>query len=152
MTSHTLIHISRCTPEVNLVSAICVVKPSAIVLALEDMRWPILERNLMNAISVGMPLFKALTLENTIWLTLERSRMNVISVEKLEGHGNPLQNSCLQNSMNRGAWWGCQESDTTEWLTLSVSLHCVVILYPHSVLILQRDEISLEMLLLNSSV
>ena len=22
-----------------------------------------------------------------------------------EGHGNSLQNSCLENSMNRGAWW-----------------------------------------------
>ena len=23
----------------------------------------------------------------------------------LEGNGNPLQYSCLENSMNRGAWW-----------------------------------------------
>ena len=22
-----------------------------------------------------------------------------------EGHGNPLQYSCLKNSMDRGAWW-----------------------------------------------
>ena len=22
-----------------------------------------------------------------------------------EGHGNPLQYSCLQNPMDRGAWW-----------------------------------------------
>ena len=22
-----------------------------------------------------------------------------------EGNGNPLQYSCLENSMNRGAWW-----------------------------------------------
>ena len=22
-----------------------------------------------------------------------------------EGKGNPLQNSCLENSMGRGAWW-----------------------------------------------
>ena len=22
-----------------------------------------------------------------------------------EGHGNPLQHSCLENSMDRGAWW-----------------------------------------------
>ena len=22
-----------------------------------------------------------------------------------EGNGNPLQNSCLENSMNRRAWW-----------------------------------------------
>ena len=22
-----------------------------------------------------------------------------------EGHDNPLQNSCLENSLDRGAWW-----------------------------------------------
>ena len=22
-----------------------------------------------------------------------------------EGHGNPLQNSCLENPINRGVWW-----------------------------------------------
>ena len=46
------------------------------------------------------------------------------------GNGNPLQRSCLENALDRGAWqaivlklyslklslqpWGCQESDTTE--------------------------------------
>ena len=30
------------------------------------------------------------------------------------GHGNPLQYSCLENPMDRGAWWGCKESDMTE--------------------------------------
>ena len=37
------------------------------------------------------------------------------------GHGNPLQYSCLGNSMDRGAWWatvmGRKESDTTKQLT-----------------------------------
>ena len=37
------------------------------------------------------------------------------------GHGNPLQYSCLENPMDRGAWQttvhgGHKESDTTEWL------------------------------------
>ena len=35
-----------------------------------------------------------------------------------EGNGNPLQYSCLENSMDRGAWWitvhgVAKESDTT---------------------------------------
>ena len=35
------------------------------------------------------------------------------------GHGNPLQYSCLENSMDRGAWWamvheGHKELDMTE--------------------------------------
>ena len=41
-----------------------------------------------------------------------------------EGYGNPLQYSCLENSMDRGAWWTAvhgvfKESETTERLTLS---------------------------------
>ena len=37
-----------------------------------------------------------------------------------EGNGNPLQCSCLQNSMDRGAWWGpwgCKESVRTKRLS-----------------------------------
>ena len=40
-----------------------------------------------------------------------------------ERNGNPLQYSCLENSMDRGSWWatvhGVAELDTTEWLTLT---------------------------------
>ena len=43
-----------------------------------------------------------------------------------EGNVNPLQYSCLENFMDRGAWKAtvhkdCQESDRTEQLTLSLS-------------------------------
>ena len=41
------------------------------------------------------------------------------------GQGNPLQYSCLENSMDRGAWRGtvhgvCKELDTTEWLSMDL--------------------------------
>ena len=44
-----------------------------------------------------------------------------------EGNGNPLQDSCLGNPLDKGAWqathspWGCKESDTTERLHFSLS-------------------------------
>ena len=42
-----------------------------------------------------------------------------------EGNGSPLQCSCLENFMDRGAWWATvhriAKSDTTEWLTLTSS-------------------------------
>ena len=44
-----------------------------------------------------------------------------------EGNGNPVQYSCLENPMDRGAWWatvhGVAESDMTEQLALSPYKH-----------------------------
>ena len=47
---------------------------------------------------------------------------HVLGVDSPEGgHGNPLQHSCLENAMGRGAWWatarGVTESDMTERLS-----------------------------------
>ena len=44
-----------------------------------------------------------------------------------EGNGYPLQYACLENSMDRGAWWDSvhgvgKESDTTEQLSLSLHI------------------------------
>jgi len=38
-----------------------------------------------------------------------------------EGNGYPLQYSCLENSMNRGAWRATVHGVAIEWLTLSLS-------------------------------
>ena len=36
-----------------------------------------------------------------------------------EGNGNPLQNSCLENSMDGRAWWGTVHGITKSWTQLS---------------------------------
>ena len=45
-----------------------------------------------------------------------------------EGNGKPLQYSCLENSVDRGAWWaivhGVTESDMTEQLTHTHTHFC----------------------------
>ena len=34
------------------------------------------------------------------------------------GNGNPLQDSCLENSMVRGAWWAAVHGVTKSWTRL----------------------------------
>ena len=50
-----------------------------------------------------------------------------------EGSGNPLQCSCLENPMDRGAWWavvGRKDSDKTERLrTRNVKVKCSLIMF-----------------------
>jgi len=36
-----------------------------------------------------------------------------------EGNGNPLQCSCLENSMDRGSWWATVHGVTESWTQLS---------------------------------
>ena len=36
-----------------------------------------------------------------------------------ESLGNPLQCSCMENPMNRGAWWATVRGVTKEWTQLS---------------------------------
>ena len=35
------------------------------------------------------------------------------------GHGNPIQSSCLENPMNRGAWWASVHRIVQSWTQLS---------------------------------
>ena len=36
-----------------------------------------------------------------------------------EGNGNPLQYSCLKNSIDRGAWWATVHGVTKSWTPMS---------------------------------
>ena len=47
------------------------------------------------------------------------------------GHGNPLQYSCLENPMDRGAWWATVHRVTKSWTRLKrLSMHaCTHIRY-----------------------
>ena len=36
-----------------------------------------------------------------------------------EGNGTPLQYSCLENPMDRGAWWAAVQEVTKSWTWLS---------------------------------
>ena len=38
-----------------------------------------------------------------------------------EGNGNPLQYSCLENSMDKGAWWATVHGVAKSWKRLSDS-------------------------------
>ena len=40
-----------------------------------------------------------------------------------EGTGNPLQYSCLENPMDRGAWWATVHGAANSWTRLSDSTH-----------------------------
>ena len=35
-----------------------------------------------------------------------------------KGHGNPLQYSCLENPMDKGAWWATVHGVTKSWIRL----------------------------------
>ena len=44
------------------------------------------------------------------------------------GHGNPLQHSCLENPMDRGAWWAAVHGVAKELdMTEVTKLACIII-------------------------
>ena len=43
-----------------------------------------------------------------------------------EGNGNPLQYSCLENFVDRGAWWATVYGVTKSWTQMSLRLISLV--------------------------
>ena len=53
------------------------------------------------------------------------------------GHGNPLQNSCLENPMDRGAWWAMVDRVAKswarlKWLSLRACTYFILHLFPEN--------------------
>ena len=49
-----------------------------------------------------------------------------------EGNGNPLQYSCLENPMDRGAWQATVHRITKSWAQLRVHVHVHVHTHTHT--------------------
>ena len=45
------------------------------------------------------------------------------------GNGTPLQNSCLENSRDRGAWWATVHGVAKSWTQLSNWAHTCIVVY-----------------------
>ena len=41
-----------------------------------------------------------------------------------EGNGSPLQYSCLENPMDREAWWTVVHGISKNWIRMSMYVHC----------------------------
>ena len=72
-----------------------------------------------NKTSVHIYVFNHLSLElNSILHRNTKYFCMTFSIHSREGNDNPLQNFCLENPRDRGAWWaaiyGVAESDMTE--------------------------------------
>ena len=63
--------------------------------------------------------------------TIQETRVQFLGGEDGEGNGNPLQHSCLEKPMDRGAWQATVHGVTkspmrTEELTLSLSISSIL--------------------------
>ena len=73
---------------------------------------------------MGIKILFEKLLKKIVWFCLALKRhcynifLKIFSIYNGEGHGNPLQYSCLENPVGRGAWWaavhGVAESVMTE--------------------------------------
>ena len=72
-----------------------------------------------NSMDVSLSKLQEIVKDREAWHAVVRG----LGIGHNLGNGSPLQYSCLENPMDRGAWraiyspWGRKESDTTEQLT-----------------------------------
>ena len=101
---------------------------------LEGMSSPLLFRKKVNSLAhIFIICFCHFILYYWASLVLQAVK-NLPSVEEIqsgrspgEGDGNPLQYSCLENSMDRGVWWARVHRSAKvrhDWVT---NTHCIVI-------------------------
>ena len=55
------------------------------------------------------------------------------------GNGNPLQYSCLENHMDRGAWWAADHGLAKSQTRLSDSTHTWLVLYSYFAMLPWRN-------------
>ena len=48
-----------------------------------------------------------------------RGKLECFNAESGEGNGTPLQHSCLENPMDRGAWWAAVRGVAKSWTRLN---------------------------------
>jgi len=65
-----------------------------------------------------------------MYLNLHLISSTVHGIE--EGNGNPLQYSCLENSMDRSAWWPTVHGVTKSWTWLSTFMEYLLLYFMES--------------------
>ena len=55
--------------------------------------------------------------------TVQETQVRSLGKSPGEGNGNPLQYSCLENPMDRGAWWSTVTKSQPEMSTTTHYLH-----------------------------
>ena len=71
----------------------------------------------------GLPCSQPV-LHSTLWRSDHRLNLRGgkgIKGQEEEGHGNPLQYSCLENPMDRGVWWTTVHGVAKSWTQLSIN-------------------------------
>ena len=91
-------------------------------------------------ISLGLEGFPGGSDGKESWLQCRRPRFNPW-VGKIpgEGNGNPLQYSCLEDPMDRGAWWATVHGVAKSWTRLSNFTHFMLSILENIPWVLEKN-------------